>query len=506
MWRSFRWWLPLACLVILSAVASARDEKPSQEGKTSPARSLDTFKLPAGAIFVIEKELGHASGVMLTEERYNELMERSEKLERMLQPGKPQPPSVCKISGRIEGDRVHFRIRYKFETNKARTTVTLGGQRSWPVAVTMDDGELPLLLSAGGGGSAASAAGSSEDGLVVRVEKPGSHVVTLDVDMLTENKGDDRSVNLGLPRAAITKLEQVTVPAEVTQVRVNSDPLSAPASGLKPLLQPLRSGGFQPPGRWVKTEAQDSEHRRLSDVPLGPAERLELTWKGPVANTGGSEALLTAEGRRWDVHADETGVLSEVTLILQARRGRTKRWQLQLPPQAQVEIKEPTDIDERIQKIDLTTKPAANASGPDKPGSSGPSLTIELKEASAEPLRVVLQVRQSWSEGRVPIGPYFVNGAFRQWGIIRVTEPADLRLRYHPRSDVHRRETPSEQAGDNYVAEFAYWTPVANAASSEAPGAMPAPPLVVEAVKGTVETRVEHELRWIAGGGNGARL
>src|SRR5439155_20463625 len=209
-------------------------------------RSLDTFKLPAGAIFVIEKELGHASGVMLTEERYNELMERSEKLERMLQPGKPQPPSVCKISGQIEGDRVPFRIRYKFETNQARTTVTLGGQRSWPVAVTMDDGELPLLLAAGGGGSVAAVSG--EDGLVVRVEKPGSHVVTLDVEMLAENKGDDRSVNLGLPRAAITKLEQVSVPAAVTQVRVNSDPLSAPASGLKPLLQPLRSGGFQPPG------------------------------------------------------------------------------------------------------------------------------------------------------------------------------------------------------------------------------------------------------------------
>src|SRR5207247_7214158 len=49
-------------------------------------------------------------------------------------------------------------------------------------------------------------------------------------------------------------------------------------------------------------------------------------------------------------------------------------------------------------------------------------------------------------------------------------------------------------------------TPVANAAGSEAPGAMPAPPLIVEAVKGTVETRVEHELRWTAGGGNGARL
>src|SRR5437899_2662258 len=178
MWRSCRWWLPLACLVILSVVTSAQDEKPSEETKAPPARSLDAFKLPAGAIFVIGKELGDAIGIspemlVLKKEVYQSLTERIDQLERLLQPGKPQPPSVCKISGRIEGDRVHFLIRYEFATNQARTNVALGGQRSWPVAVTMDNGELPLLLSAGGGGSAASAAGSSEDWLVVRVDKPG---------------------------------------------------------------------------------------------------------------------------------------------------------------------------------------------------------------------------------------------------------------------------------------------------------------------------------------------
>src|SRR6266849_334437 len=113
MWCSCRWWLPLACLVILSAVASAQDEKPSEEGKASPARSLDTFKLPAGAIFVIGKELPEAVGAfVLKKEDYEALTERIKQLEQLLQPGKPQPPSVCEISGQIEGDRVHFRIRY----------------------------------------------------------------------------------------------------------------------------------------------------------------------------------------------------------------------------------------------------------------------------------------------------------------------------------------------------------------------------------------------------------
>src|SRR2546421_12027591 len=119
----------------------------------------------------------------------------------------------------------------------------------------MDDGELPLLLPADEG-----AAAGSEGGLVVRVEKHGKHILTLNVEMLAESKGDDRSVNLGLPRAAITSLEELTVPAAVSQMRLNSDP----SSGLFGPLQPLRGGALQPPGRWVKTEAHDAEHRHLS--------------------------------------------------------------------------------------------------------------------------------------------------------------------------------------------------------------------------------------------------
>jgi hypothetical protein len=466
-----------------STNATVSGSKSEGESKGSAARPLESFKLPAGAIFVIGKQLGDAVGFspemfVLKKEKYDALLERIEQLERLLQPGKPQPPSSCKISGQVEGDRVHFRIRYDFSTTQARSLVALGGQGAWPVAATMDDGELPLLLSPGTPGGPA-----SEDGLWVRVEKPGSHVLTLDLEMLPETKGDDRSLTLGLPRAAITNLEQLSVPASVPEVRANASGRAPNAASELP----------RQPGRWVKTAAHDAEHRRLEAVPLGAAERLELMWKGPVANAGSSEPLLTAEGRRWEVRVDETSVLTEVTMILQARRGRTARWQIQLPPQAQVEVKEPLDTDERIQKIDLATKPVADASG------SGGSLTIELKQASADPLRVVLQVRQSWVEGRVPIGPYFVNGAFRQWGTIRVTEPADLRVRYHLQGDINRRETPAEQPGDNYLAEFAYWSlksPAEKAPGSESAGGLAAAPLTIEAVKGTVEMRVNHELRW----------
>jgi hypothetical protein len=479
----------LVCLSpCLSAQQEEKETKQGEKEKATAARPLDSFKAPAGAIFVIGKEFRDAIGFdpemfVLKKKDYEVLMERIAQLERLLQSGKPQAPSVCKISGQIDGDHVYLRIRYEFATTRARTPVALGAQGAWPVGCTMDNGELPLLTAPAAAGGLA-----TEDGLVVRVEKPGNHVLTLDVEMLPENKGDERSISLGLPRAAITKLEQFQVPVGVTTVRVNSDPLRA-------LTQPGPTGPASSSSsrRWVQTVPLDGEHRGLSAVALGAAERLELTWKGAAAAT--AEALLTAEGRRWDVHVDETSVLTEVTLILQARRGRAKRWQLQLPSQAQVEVKEPLETDERIQKIDLTEKQGGNGS---EAGRS--TLTIELKETSAEPLRVVLQVRQTWTDGRVAIGPYFVDGAFRQWGIIRVTEPPDLRLRYHPQGDVKRREISSEQQGENYAAEFAYWSPsTASPSAPEAPGGKAVAPLVLEAVKGTVETRVDHELRWTPG-------
>ncbi len=127
MWRSCRRWLALACPVLLTGAAAwAADDPPkaitskpgeaarlpsvAQETKADGARPLDTFKLPAGAIFVIGKELSDAIGFspemfVLKKKDYDALMERIEQLERLLKLGKPQAPSACKISGQVEGDR-----------------------------------------------------------------------------------------------------------------------------------------------------------------------------------------------------------------------------------------------------------------------------------------------------------------------------------------------------------------------------------------------------------------
>jgi hypothetical protein len=88
--------------------------------------------------------------------------------------------------------------------------------------------------------------------------------------------------------------------------------------------------------------------------------------------------------------------------------------------------------------------------------------------------------------------------AFRQWGTIRIAEPSDSRLRYHLHGDVIRRdvergESRKTDAGDsareNLQADFAYWN------LNSTPGQPLQPPLQIERVKGTVETKVEHELR-----------
>src|SRR5205809_3181471 len=122
---SSRWCIALAWFLLVGGIGnnleaqtpgsaqpdtSAHQDPSSGDSKSSPTDSLESLKLPAGAIFVSDKELGGISGVMFPKEGYEALRKRLEQLERLLQPGKPQPPSSCKIRGQIEGDRAHFQI------------------------------------------------------------------------------------------------------------------------------------------------------------------------------------------------------------------------------------------------------------------------------------------------------------------------------------------------------------------------------------------------------------
>src|SRR5205823_1338316 len=121
-------------------------------------------------IIVVVDELLKADALfpkmwVLTNERYQELMDRITALERQLKADK-KLVSSCNLSGKLEGDFLVFRAEFKFSTEQAKTTVVLGLQGGH----LTDDGELDRQ---------AAIPDYTDDGFVVRVEKEGNHQLTL---------------------------------------------------------------------------------------------------------------------------------------------------------------------------------------------------------------------------------------------------------------------------------------------------------------------------------------
>src|SRR5262245_22566547 len=189
------------------AGAKASDARPAEKKPAAP-NSLENLKLPPGAVVVVCEDAKDAlrlvpKAVVLTPEKYQELLDQLEQLRRQLKPDRPDTPSVCKLSGQVEGDLVRLRARYEFRTERPRALVALGGARAWATGATLDDGQAPVLLPA-------------EEGLLAQVEAPGLHQLTLDLVLpvgVRGSRGMERGFDVGLPRAAITTLEQVDLAA-----------------------------------------------------------------------------------------------------------------------------------------------------------------------------------------------------------------------------------------------------------------------------------------------------
>jgi hypothetical protein len=413
-------------------------------GPPGGSNSLGDLKAPAGSVFVICDGLQEArelvpQGVVLSPQKYRDLLERIEQLERRAAPAKAETPTSCRLTGQVEGDHARFQAVFDFRTDRPRATVALGCQRGWPRPGAALDGHLPMLLW-------------GDDGLLVQVEAAGVHQLTLDLEVPVLNRGTaatEQGVDLGLPRAAITTLDQFTVARAVTDVRVN--------------------------GRSAATKPVDADLARLEGLPLGPAGRLELSWKAPASAPAKGPSLLEAVGRI-GVRVDETRVTIDADLQLQAQGGAPKEWRIQLPPGVVPEVRVAAD---RLEGIDY-------------PGPANPVLTVRLKEASADPLRVALQIRQPRPQTPVAVGPFVVLGAVRQRGTIWVNAPADFHVRYRLRGEVVQRDVGDESRREAPLAEFTYW----NLPQPAQPGqAVPAPLEVeVEPIRGTVETRVEQNL------------
>ncbi len=438
-----------------SAPNPSKEEAPKTKNEPAamPPRDLSELPAPAGAILVICREVKGAlnlipEGVFLTPEKYRALLDRVDQLERQAKAVKPAIPSACKLSGKVIGDLVQLQAQFDFRTDRPRAQVTLGCQRAWLKPGATLDGQLPMLLP-------------GEDGQVlVQVEKPGVHQVNLELELplaLHGIKNQEQGFDLGLPRAAITTLDQLSLARSVAEVRIN--------------------------GRTVRTRPGDGSASRLEGIALGPVDHLDLAWKGPTATTQKGPPLLEARGQI-GVRVTEAAVLTDVELSLQVVWGETREWRIRMPPQVVPEVKEPRLQDEHIDSIEF-------------PDEKNRFLRIRLKDPATEPLKVVFQVRQSRPRGPMPVGLFPVQGAVKQRGTITVSAPAELRLRFTPRGDVLQRDI-AEGSRENTVAEFSY----GNLPTSTHPAQPAQAPLEiqVEEVKGVVEARVEHNLLLTAEG------
>src|SRR5947199_6965648 len=138
--------LRLAFAALMLAVSIVRADEPV---KPAPGgRSLDPAKLPPNAVIIVSDNprdaLQNVDAVVLTPDEYKKLLDAAEQGKRLAAPDKPEPPSVCRLSGRVETrgtqDVAALRAEYQFRTTAPRSTVLLGLQKAKPVAATTGDG------------------------------------------------------------------------------------------------------------------------------------------------------------------------------------------------------------------------------------------------------------------------------------------------------------------------------------------------------------------------------
>ena len=215
MFRSF------AILIVLTLPFGGRAADPPEPLKVPP-RPLDSLKLPPGTIIVITSDpkdtFQKIDAVVISPEEYKRLLEAADQLKKQATPDKPEPPSVCRLSGKVEmrgkADVMRLRAVFEFTTTAAKAVVPLGGRKAAAVSATLDDGKLPPLQF-------------GDDGYSVTVEAPGQHKVAIewDVPLLSRGaKGGERGFLLHLPGCPITLLEQIELPAGVATAQLRGVP------------------------------------------------------------------------------------------------------------------------------------------------------------------------------------------------------------------------------------------------------------------------------------------
>src|SRR4029077_12480581 len=136
-----------------------------------PPRAVEELKFPPGTVIVVRDSregLGKVDAVVLSPEQYRTLLEAGEQLAKLQNPSKPQPPSVCRLSGKVErrgaNDVVRLHAAFEFVSPAGRTVYFLGFRDAATLAAALEGKGLPALEDAA-------------DGFRFAIDSPGSHRV-----------------------------------------------------------------------------------------------------------------------------------------------------------------------------------------------------------------------------------------------------------------------------------------------------------------------------------------
>jgi hypothetical protein len=390
-----------------------------------------------------------AKAVVLPRQKYQELLVELARLREQIKnkpAAPPQLPSVCKLSGQVNGDLVRLHAQFKFRTERGESSSVLLGCLPANLTEAKLDDHLARVSW-------------TNNGYVVQVENAGEHQCLLELELALASRTSERGFALDLPGAAVTTLE-LDFPETVKEVHLTGRP------------------------RPVRTEAPTAGRCRLDAGALGPLEHLDVSWAGPPA--GPTLAPQLEADARITVRVDEAQIVTEVFLVLTPQGGPVTQWTIQVPSNAEI-VRQ--TLEEPFPTIEV-------------PDIQKPVRVLRFKEASVKPLTLTIRHQQVHTANWQPVGPFAVLGAVHQRGTITFKAPRETPLSFQPRPGVSRREIPEAErrVDPNLAAVFQYWgQPGLEKPPTGTDSLVPAPlDFKIESGKSVVQARTHHDLRLLS--------
>lgn len=420
----------------------------------TPLPSLDQMKLPADAIIIICEQLKEAQKIMprmvvLTPEKYQQLLDQIKELKTKIRPDKIRPHS-CKLVGHLEGEFLVFQADFLVLTQKAEESVFLGCQGSILMEAELDQ-EVAVLRS-------------EDNGYTVKIPKAGKHLVSLQIKIPVLTRRQDalaggiyHQLKLGLPAAPITSL-QVKLPKTVKELNWNDYLEKNP-----------------------RLEGNQSDW----SIALGKIEELKLSWKEPLPELRTDPAF--SGSWRVDVRVLKETVQTNVVLTIRNMYQKQKQWQIWLPEKYEVKHV----MDEKGQNFEIARDRRTGI--------------VSITGPATTQVEILATQNQAITGKRIGIGPFYLFGASQQEGLFNIHMPPESlrgqRLKFLPSGSLRQQDLPASGNPEDLVALFKTWDlgqafPVNSVKQGNKNAKLtPALELEIKPVASLIEASVQHTMR-----------